>query len=34
MTIRTLSGFTAEWGEKARFGWAESLDKLERALKL
>ena len=28
MTIRTLSGFTAEWGEKARFGWAESLDKL------
>ena len=34
MTIRTLSGFTAEWGEKARFGWAESLDKLEHALKL
>src|SRR5216110_1587001 len=34
MTIRTLSGFTTEWGEKARFGWAESLDKLERALKL
>ena len=33
MTIRTLSGFTAEWGEKARFGWAESLDKLEHALK-
>ena len=28
MTIRTLSGFTAEWGEKARLGWAESLDKL------
>ena len=28
MTIRTLSGFTAEWGEKARFGWAEALDKL------
>ena len=28
MTIRTLSGFTAEWGEKARFGWAQSLDKL------
>ena len=34
MTIRTLSGFTAEWGEKARFGWAQSLDKLEHALKL
>src|SRR5436190_8290634 len=34
MTIRTLSGFTAEWGEKARFGWAESLDKLEHALKV
>jgi len=28
MTIHTLSGFTAEWGEKARFGWAEALDKL------
>ena len=28
MTIRTLSGFTAEWGEKARLGWGESLDKL------
>ena len=28
MTIRTVSGFTAEWGEKARFGWAEALDKL------
>src|SRR5438093_1311970 len=25
MTIRTVSGFTAEWGEKARFGWAEAL---------
>src|SRR5256714_15409238 len=34
MDIRTLSGFTAEWGEKARFGWAESLDKLEHALKV
>src|SRR6266576_2723323 len=34
MTIRTLSGFTAEWGEKARFGWAQSLDKLEHALKV
>ena len=34
MTIRTLSGFTAEWGEKARFGWAQSLDKLEHALQL
>src|SRR5256885_187967 len=33
VTIRTLSGFTAEGGEKARFGWAESLDKLEHALK-
>ena len=28
VTIRTLSGFTAEWGEKARRGWGESLDKL------
>jgi len=28
MTIRTQSGFTAEWGEKARLGWAQSLDKL------
>src|SRR5256885_5505147 len=34
LTIRTLSGFTAEWGEKARFGWAESLDQLGHALKL
>ena len=32
MTIRTLSGFTAEWGEKARFGWAEALDKLGYAV--
>ncbi len=30
--IRTLSGFTAEWGEKARVGWAESLDKLGYAV--
>ena len=32
MTIRTISGFTAEWGEKARLGWAESLDKLAYAI--
>jgi uncharacterized protein YndB with AHSA1/START domain len=32
MTIRTLSGFTAEWGEMARVGWAESLDKLGHAI--
>src|SRR5207244_10148609 len=31
MTIRTLSGFTAEEGEKARFGWAHALDTLGRA---
>lgn len=30
--IRTLSGFTAEWGEKARMGWGESLDKLAFAV--
>jgi len=32
MTIRTLSGFTAEWGEMARVGWAEALDKLGIAI--
>ena len=32
MTIRTLSGFTAEWGEMARVGWGESLDKLGYAI--
>ena len=32
MTIRTLSGFTAEWAKKARLGWAESLDKLAQAI--
>jgi uncharacterized protein YndB with AHSA1/START domain len=32
MTIRTLSGFTTEWGENARLGWAQSLDKLGYAL--
>jgi uncharacterized protein YndB with AHSA1/START domain len=32
MTIRTLSGFTAEWGEMARVGWAEALDKLGTAI--
>ena len=30
--IQTLSGFTAEWAEKARYGWAESLDKLDAVL--
>jgi len=31
--IRTeRSGVTADWSEKARYGWAESLDKLEDAL--
>ena len=30
VTIRTeRSGVTAEWSEKARYGWGESLDKLE-----
>jgi uncharacterized protein YndB with AHSA1/START domain len=28
MTIHALSGFTPEWGEMARLGWGESLDKL------
>jgi len=32
MTIRTLSGFTDEWGEMARVGWAEALDKLGTAI--
>jgi len=32
VTIHTLSGFTAEWAGKARYGWAESLDKLEAVL--
>ena len=32
VTIHTLSGYTAEWAEKARYGWAESLDKLEAVL--
>lgn len=32
MTIRTLSGFTSEWGEMARLGWGESLDKLAGAI--
>jgi uncharacterized protein YndB with AHSA1/START domain len=32
MTIRSLSGFTAEWGKLARLGWAEALDKLGDAI--
>jgi uncharacterized protein YndB with AHSA1/START domain len=32
MTIRTLSGFTPEWGEMARAGWGQSLDKLTFAV--
>ena len=32
LTIRTLSGFTPEWGEMARAGWGESLDKLGDAI--
>lgn len=32
VTIHTLSGFTAEWAGKARYGWAESLDKLDAVL--
>src|SRR5205814_4514367 len=32
VSIRTLSGFTAEWGEKARMGWGEALDKLRDAV--
>lgn len=30
--IQTLSGFTAEWARKARIGWGEALDKLDRVL--
>ena len=34
VTIRTeRSGVTAEWSAKARFGWGESLDKLEAFLR-
>jgi len=32
VTIRTLSGFTAEWGKLARLGWGESLDKLDQVI--
>jgi uncharacterized protein YndB with AHSA1/START domain len=33
VTIRTpRSGVTAEWSEKARYGWSEALDKLAHAL--
>jgi len=32
VTIRVQSGFTPEWGEGARMGWAESLDKLGEAI--
>ena len=33
VTIRTeRSGVTAEWSEKARYGWGESLDKLDAAI--
>jgi len=32
LTIRVQSGFTAAWGEGARMGWAESLDKLGVAI--
>jgi uncharacterized protein YndB with AHSA1/START domain len=32
VTVRTLSGFTPEWGEMARLGWGESLDKLGYAI--
>ena len=33
VTIRTeRSGVTAEWSEKARYGWAEALDKLRDAI--
>ena len=32
LTIRTLSGFTPEWGEMARLGWGEALDKLGYAI--
>jgi uncharacterized protein YndB with AHSA1/START domain len=32
LTIRVQSGFTAAWGEGARVGWAEALDKLGEAI--
>jgi len=33
VTIRTpRSGVTAEWSEKARYGWGEALDKLDYAI--
>jgi uncharacterized protein YndB with AHSA1/START domain len=32
VTIRTLSGFTAEWGKLARVGWGEALDKLDQVI--
>lgn len=33
VTVRTeRSGVTAEWSEKARYGWGESLDKVDRVL--
>ena len=32
LTIRVQSGFTAAWGEGARMGWAQSLDKLGAAI--
>jgi len=33
VTIRTeRSGVTAEWSEKARYGWGEALDKLEHVI--
>lgn len=33
VTIRTeQSGVTVEWSEKARYGWGESLDKLDQVL--
>jgi uncharacterized protein YndB with AHSA1/START domain len=32
VTIRTLSGFTAEWAKLARLGWTESLDKADQVI--
>lgn len=32
VTIRVQSGFTPAWGEGARIGWAEALDKLGKAI--
>jgi uncharacterized protein YndB with AHSA1/START domain len=32
VTIQIQSGFTAAWGEGARMGWAEALDKLGDAI--